>query len=193
MRQWRPSRDAAIDVNQQPTETVKEADATCLRERRQEFAALLADAVAGNASVGFLLPLDHAAHGGFWDEIAADVARGECTVLFVERDGRVAASVQIAPCGKDNGRHRAEIQKLLVHSSHRRQGLARALMSAAEAHAHRTGCWLLLLDTRAGSAAETMYRRLGWNELGRVPDYARDPDRTLADCVFFWKRIAEAA
>ena len=62
-------------------------------------------------------------------------------------------------------------------------------MAAAEAHAARAGWWLLVLDTREDSTAELLYRKLGWNETGRVPDYARDPDRTLATCVFFWKRL----
>lgn len=168
-------------------------DAGTLRARRADFVALLADAVSGNASVGFVLPLDHEGIGDFWDGIADDVERGERTVLAVERDGRLAGSVQIAPCGKANGRHRAEVQKLLVHSSARRRGLGRVLMTAAEAHARDRGCWLLVLDTRTGSAAETMYRHLGWQAMGRVPAYARDPDGEFADCTFFWKQLPEAA
>lgn len=168
-------------------------DAGILRARRAEFAALLADAVSGNASVGFVLPLDHEGIGAFWDGIADEVERGQRTLLAVWREGRLAGSVQVAPCGKANGLHRAEIQKLLVHSSARRQGLGRVLMDAAEAHARDHGCWLLVLDTRTGSAAETMYRRLGWQAMGRVPAYACDPDGAFADCTFFWKRLPEAA
>ena len=39
------------------------------------------------------------------------------------------------------------------------------------------------------SAAESLYRRSGWTAFGTVPDYACDPDRTLAGCVFFYKRL----
>lgn len=169
------------------------ADTAMLRDRRAEFAALLADAVTDNASMGFVLPVDHRALDRFWDAVTGDVERGERIVLAIERAGRVAGSVQVAPCGKDNGRHRAEVQKLLVRTGERRRGLARSLMAAAEAHARRAGCWLLLLDTRTGSDAEALYHALDWQALGRVPDYARDPDGTLADCTFFWKRLAEAA
>ncbi|MFO1412855.1 MAG: GNAT family N-acetyltransferase [Burkholderiales bacterium] len=176
-----------------PAHPVTVADAAVLRARRAELVALLADAVTDNASVGFVLPVDRPALERYWDGVARDVAAGERIVLMVERGARVAGSVQVAPCGKDNGRHRAEIQKLLVRTADRRQGIARTLMAAAEAQAQRAGCDLLLLDTRTGSAAEALYHGLGWRELGRVPDYARDPDRTLADCTFFWKRIAEAA
>jgi GNAT superfamily N-acetyltransferase len=166
-------------------------DAATIRARRPELAELLADAVSGGASVGFLSPSEPPALALFWDRVADDVARGERIVFVAERGGRIVGTVQVAPCMKDNGRHRAEVQKLLVHGSVRRAGIARALMAAVEAHAARAGWWLLLLDTRESSAAETLYRALGWTEIGRVPDYARDPDRTLASCVFFYKRVGQ--
>lgn len=164
-------------------------DAEALRARRSQWVDLLADAVTGGASVGFVLPPDRDALAAFWDGIADDIARGERVVYAVERGGRIVGSVQVAPCLKPNGRHRAEIQKLVVLSTARGCGIARTLMAAAEAHAARAGWWLLVLDTREDSTAELLYRKLGWNETGRVPDYARDPDRTLATCVFFWKRL----
>jgi len=176
--------DATLTVDE-----VCVAGAAALRARRREFVDLLVDAVAGGASMGFLLPPDRATLERYWNGVAADVAHGERFVFMVERGGRIVGSVQLAPCAKDNGRHRAEVQKLLVHSTVRRRGIAGALMSAAEAHAARAGWWLLLLDTREGSTAESLYRNFGWIEIGYVPDYARDPDRTLAGCVYFYKRL----
>jgi acetyltransferase len=49
--------------------------------------------------------------------------------------GEVAGSVQLALVQKENGRHRAEVQKLLVHSRFRNQGLGRRLMDAIEREA----------------------------------------------------------
>jgi len=163
--------------------------APALRVRRDEFVALLRDAVEGNASVGFVQPLAESSLQAFWDDIAAEVEAGERSALAAEQDGRIVGSVQLAPCTKDNGRHRAEVQKLLVHSGARRRGIARALMDAVEAHARAQGIRLLLLDTREASAAESLYRRSGWTAFGTVPDYACDPDGTPADCVFFYKRL----
>ena len=163
--------------------------APALRVRRDELVALLRDAVEGNASVGFVQPLAESSLQAFWDDIAAEVEAGERSALAAEQDGRIVGSVQLAPCTKDNGRHRAEVQKLLVHSGARRRGIARALMDAVEAHARAQGIRLLLLDTREASAAESLYRRSGWTAFGTVPDYACDPDGTPADCVFFYKRL----
>ena len=43
-----------------------------------------------------------------------------------------AASVQLALCQKANGLNRAEVQKLLVHSSAHRHGLGQQLMNTLE-------------------------------------------------------------
>ena len=72
----------------------------------------------------------------------------------------------------------AEVQKLLVHPAARRRGLARALMLRAQQEAARAGRNLLTLDTRAGDAAENLYRAMGWQEAGRIPGYALNADLT---------------
>ena len=77
-----------------------------------------------------------------------------------------------------NQPHRAEIAKLLVHPDHRRRGLGRALMAAAEAEARRLGRTLLTLDTRSGDPSEALYLGLGFRIAGVIPGWCRD---TLSD------------
>ncbi len=173
------------------TETVRVADATELRARREELIALLADAVDGGASVGFVLPHARREYERHWDDVTAAVAAADAVVLLGERDGRIVGTVQLTPCARPNGRHRAEIQKLLVLRSERGRGFGPRLMREVEALAARRGHRLLLLDTRGESAAERLYRRLGWSAFGMVPDYACDPDGAPAACVFFYKRCGE--
>jgi acetyltransferase len=167
-------------------------DASSLRARCDEFAALLEDVVVAGASVGFLLPNPRLDIVRYWQRVAADLDAGDRTLLAFERDGRILGTVQVDYCAKANGRHRAEIQKLLVVPTARQQGIGAALMRAAEEVARDRGRWLLLLDTREGTAGDALYRRLGWTAFGRVVDYARDPDGALAACVFFMKRIEGA-
>jgi len=88
-----------------------------------------------------------------------------------------------------NQPHRAEVQKLLVHPDARRSGVARRLMTRLEIEAARVGKMLLTLDTRAGDAAENLYRSMGWHEAGRIPGYALNAERTPCDTIFFWKTI----
>ena len=64
-----------------------------------------------------------------------------------------------------------------------------AIVPAAALRARSNEFVALLLDTREASSAESLYRSSGWTAFGTVPDYACDPDRTLAGCVFFYKRL----
>ena len=168
-------------------DAVHVAAAAELRARHGELVALLADAVAGGASVGFVLPHAPVEYDQHWDEVAAAVEGGRSAVLVCERAGRIVGTVQLTPCARPNGRHRAEVQKLLVLRSAREAGIGGALMREVEALAVRRGHRLLLLDTRGDSVAERLYQRLGWHAFGTVPDYACDPDGTPASCTFFYK------
>ncbi len=64
---------------------------------------------------------------------------------------------------------------------------------ASQIAARASGRPLLVLDTRTGSDADRLYRSLGWIAVGTIPDYAADPDGTLAPCTFFYKRLSTAA
>jgi hypothetical protein len=63
-------------------------------------------------------------------------------------------------------------------------------MARAETEARRAGKTLLTLDTRAGDAAECLYRAMGWHEAGRIPGFALNADRVPCATVFFWKSVA---
>jgi ribosomal protein S18 acetylase RimI-like enzyme len=67
--------------------------------------------------------------------------------------GGIVGTVQLDLAGQANGRHRAEVIKLMVLSSARRRGIGCALMEAAEAEArsadgtlHTTAFYYKLLD-----------------------------------------------
>jgi GNAT superfamily N-acetyltransferase len=88
-----------------------------------------------------------------------------------------------------NSPHRAEIAKVLVHSSVRRRGVGRALMDAAEARAKADGRWLLILDTEADTPADHFYRSLGWTVLGTMPNHAYKSNGVLAPTTYFYKDL----
>lgn len=150
---------------------------------------VLADAVEGGASVGFLKPLSRVGALKWWRALAAPVANG-VLALWVARDAeRVLGTVQVRFTRTANGTHRAEVAKLMVHRDARGAGLGRALLDVAEQEAVKRGATLLVLDTRTGSAAEQLYRRAGWTEVGVIPDYAADPDGVPRPTTMFYKRV----
>jgi hypothetical protein len=47
----------------------------------------------------------------------------------------------------------------------------------------------LVLDTLAGSGAETFYQKLGWQRAGQIPKFAADPWGKLFPTVYYYKDI----
>ncbi|OPG17057.1 hypothetical protein B2M26_03395 [Ferroacidibacillus organovorans] len=104
-------------------------------------------------------------------------------------DGEIVGTVQLHLTMKQNGAHRAEIAKLMVHPQKRRLGIARQLMDVAERAAVEAGRSLLVLDTRAGDPSNTLYRSLGFVEAGRIPQYARSADGQFDETVIYYKLL----
>ncbi|BBK30648.1 ribosomal protein S18 acetylase RimI-like enzyme [Stella humosa] len=156
-----------------------------------DLAAILLAAVEDGASVGFVLPFAQSEALAFWQGMAPAIAAGDRLLLVAHLDGRPVGTVQLVLAMPPNGRHRAEIAKLLVHPAARRRGIARALMLAAEAEARRHCRTLLVLDTRTGDGAEALYAGLGYALAGSVPDYAQATDGRLAATSFMYKVLVE--
>lgn len=167
---------------------ITRADAAAIAAQRAALRDLVRDAVDGGASIGFVLPLPDGELDAYVDAIHGDVAAGTRVVLLADDDEGLAGMVQLDLAQKANARHRAELQKLMVHRRARRQGLGRALMDEAEAAARALGRWLLVLDT-TGDGADDLYRALGWTELGPIPGYATYPDGSLCPTIIFWKDL----
>lgn len=160
-----------------------------LRAARQSWVELLRDVVDGGASVNFLPPLSDAVAIAFWDKVAQEMEAGERIVLAAFCDDVLAGCAHVVLASQPNGQHRAEIQKMLVHSAYRRRGLGRALLRAAETAALAVGRWLIVLDTERGSVAEGMYRACGYQEAGVIPDFARGATGHYIATVVFYRKL----
>src|SRR5262245_44185941 len=160
------------------------------RSRADDFVALLTDVVDHGASVGFLRPLDPAVAREYWEEVFGGLAKGS-KILLVARDGdAIVGSVQLELAGRPNGRHRAEVQKLIVSTQYRRKGIATQLMNAIEREAQAAGRWLLILDTEQHSDAEPFYEQHQWIRCGSIPNFAANTDGVPTPNVIFHKMLS---
>ena len=151
--------------------------------------ALLKDAVDGGASVNFLAGATPGETAGWWADRAGLVKAGTITVFVARKDGRIVGSTLLERSRNPNSPHRAEIGKVIVHRSMRRQGLGRALMEAAEERARAEGRWMLILDTVTGSAAAALYESLGWQTVGTIPAYALDTGGEPEAATYYYKDL----
>ena len=167
---------------------IVELDGTGLAQHLDALADLLLDSVQHGSSVGFCLPYSLGEAREFWQGILQQWQPGARRLLVLrDADGMIVGTVQLLVKMLDNGRHRAEVSKMLVHSKVRRQGRGRALMMAIEACAREEGKSLLVLDTRSGDAGERLYGGLGFQLAGRIPGYARASDGGFDSTTYMYK------
>jgi GNAT superfamily N-acetyltransferase len=160
-----------------------------LRAALDGLAAVLADCVAGGASVSYMDPFSHEQARIAFEGFAAEVDQGRRLLLAAFDGDTVVGTVQVILAVPPNQPHRGEVAKLLVHRSARRRGVAQLLMEHAEVEARTEGKSLLNLDTVTGDAAERLYARLGWQRVGVIPGYALYPDGRPCDTTVFFKNI----
>jgi len=169
--------------------TIERFDATQLQSHLPEFIDLLRNTVDNGGAVNFLAPMSSEEAERFWQKIAGDLPDGMRILLAAVENDRVVGSVQLALAAQPNGPHRAEAQKLFVHSNNRRQGIARMLMSALEDEARACHRTLLVLDTERNSNAESLYEQIGYQRVGSIPGFALNTAGQPSDNVIFYKNI----
>lgn len=97
-------------------------------ENLNGLCSLLMTVVDDGASIGFLPPLNREDAGIYWNSTLAPGVR----LWVAQYDGEIVGTVQLHLSMKQNGAHRAEIVKMIVHPHHRRLGIARQLMETEE-------------------------------------------------------------
>ena len=150
-----------------------------------DLCLLLQDNVARGASVGFLNPLRLHVAAEYWHGALRTLGRSQRMWVALHGE-RAVGTVQLALCERENGQHRAEVQKLMVLGGYRRRGIASRLLDLVDACADAEGRTLLVLDTAAGSSAEHLYQARGWDRAGAIPSFAREPDGALAPTVLYF-------
>ena len=161
----------------------------------RELKSLLAECVNDGASIGFLAPLADAEADAYWRKATAEAHAGHRVILVAreEAGGPILGSAQLGLESRPNGRHRAEVQKVIVRPMYRRRGIARELMDAVEAAARDRWVRLLFLDTSEGrGGARAFYESLDYTYVGGIPGYALDPDGTPAQNAIYYKTLAPA-
>ena len=152
---------------------------------------IIVEVVTNGGSVSFMHPLAPETAKAFWNDSLAAAAIGKRVVLGAWDGEMIVGTVTVLLDCPPNQPHRAEIAKLMTRLSHRGQGIAVALMHAAEAMAIKNHRTLLVLDTAVDGGASALYDGLGFTLAGVIPDYALKPHGGLTGTKIYWKHIGD--
>jgi acetyltransferase len=139
-------------------------------------------------ALGLAAPLTMDGARAAYEKTAERLSKDRILLAAFDADELVGA-VQLSRAEAGNGRHRAEVQRLVVRGDRRGRGVGRALMEAVVDEARKRGLKLLWLTTHADTTADRVYERLGWSRAGVIPDYAELPNGELAANAFFYLRL----
>lgn len=172
---------------------IVELDAGAIERSLDELAQLLLDAHDAGMALGLAAPLDRESAASAYREAAATLAPGERILLAAFDGEEVVGAVQLDRSDAGNGRHRAEVRRLVVRADRRGTGVGRTLMEHVVDVARGLGLRLLWLSTHEGTDADRIYERLGWTRAGVIPDYAVLPNGDLAGNAFYFLRLPNSA
>ncbi|MBB1317592.1 GNAT family N-acetyltransferase [Shewanella sp. SR43-4] len=155
----------------------------------EQLHSLLADCIVSGASVGFLTPINDQEVKSYWESVETELESGTRKLFLAYDNDNVIGAVQLSLFAKANGAHRGEVEKLMVDTRARGKGVSKKLMSLMESTASEMGLSLLVLDTRLGDVASSLYRSIGYTEAGQIPQFARSSTGELEATVYFFKLL----
>ncbi|MDD3265599.1 MAG: GNAT family N-acetyltransferase [Burkholderiales bacterium] len=147
---------------------------------------LTKQAVGYMASIGFMLDSTTQDYLDYWVNISNNL--NDNNILFLYKiNNKIVGTVQLIISCKLNGKHRAQVAKLIVDRSYQNQGIASKLMLELEKFAFLKDITLLVLDTQTDSYAEKFYLKHNWMLSGLIPNYAKMPNGDLSSTSVFHK------
>jgi GNAT superfamily N-acetyltransferase len=132
------------------------------------------------------------------EETAAEIggilqgyAEGEVIPLVAAVDGVVVGHAMLKRKHHPLYRHRADLVGMVVCGAYQRRGIARRLIEALRDHAAQMGVAIVETSVRGGTPAEEVYRRVGFQEYGRLPGGIVEPwdECIVYDEVLFWMPV----
>jgi GNAT superfamily N-acetyltransferase len=118
-------------------------------------------------------------------------AEGNVIPLVAEVDGIVVGNAVLQRKRHPLYRHRADLVDMVVCGAYQRKGVARRLIEALRDHAARIGVTIFETGVRGGTPAEEVYRKVGFQEYGRLPGGIVEPwdECGVYDEALFWMPV----
>ena len=126
-------------------------------------------------------------------QVAGSLAMPHTYALLIDSTGSLTLTAGIRePAGFALIRRAPGEEELLlvgVRPRFRRHGLGRKLLEAFFSQARQSGADRVFLEMRANNPARSLYAALGFEQIGRRPDYYRLGDGSRIDAITFGKSV----
>ncbi|TMP38318.1 N-acetyltransferase [Pseudoalteromonas citrea] len=156
-----------------------------LSQYKMQLTDLLDLCIKSGASLGFKTDVDKQQLTTYWEEINTQLQNRMFLGYFI--NNTLVGCVHYTRCQKQNGLHRAEIEKLLVHPQYQRLGIASALMHSIEREATKQSIELLVLDTQTGDKSEYFYQKIKYTKSGEIPHFVSDNNGVFFGTSYYFK------
>jgi GNAT superfamily N-acetyltransferase len=154
---------------------------------RRDLLVCWTDVSNAGGAVGFVPPVQPDDVAPVLDRLLEGVHSGRDVLALLTVDGATAGFATLVGSLSPLRRHWATVLRVQVHPKHQGAGLGRVLMAGVHEIARERGWEFLYLSARGGTGVDAFYRRLGYEEYGRLPGAIRlapgdDRDEIMLAC-----------
>lgn len=152
--------------------------------------ALFNDAIANTTVLGYTQALNEEESQAVTAELRAALEKGAKSLLAIRLDGDMVGMALLTSNKMPNCQHIVELSKGIIRSDQQKSGIVKAAFREIARYCESKGYALLTLDVREHSAPHKIWQGLGFQEYGRLEDYARVDGQSHAG-VFMCQTTAD--
>ena len=154
---------------------------------RRDLLSCWTDVTNAGGAVGFVPPVSRDDLAPALDWLLEGVHSGRDVLALLTVDDATAGFAVLVGSLSPLRRHWATVLRVQVHPTFQGRGLGRVLMTGVHDIARTRGLEFLRLTARGGTGVDGFYRRLGYQEHGRLPGAVRvaagdDRDEIVLAC-----------
>ncbi|MDH5545278.1 MAG: GNAT family N-acetyltransferase [Gammaproteobacteria bacterium] len=154
---------------------------------QRELLALTNTIIERETTIGFAEPIPKSEGMQMMRELSDALVAGKKRLMLVRDKGTEAIVGQLilTPSHLPNCRHVAEISRVFVHPRVRAPQIITQGMREVLRECKRVGIDVLTLDVRADTRIHRLWESLGFETIGRYPDYARVNGQSFSGCYLY--------
>lgn len=157
-------------------------------ELGERWLRMLNRVVAVDTTVGFAQPLTPDQGRAVVAELDEQLRAGRVHLLLGEDDAGIVGQLQLVPNRSPNNRHVGWVYRAMLDPDMRGIGLVRVGLARLIERCRELGIEVLCMDVRKGTPGELIWRHLGFEVFGVLPDYSR-VDGHSADGLYMHRRV----